>query len=139
MLGWLKLIETIRQSDLLSSESPRLLASNQLNNSSSSRHEHSSPYSTNTNGHLFEALEADIPTITLDSPLNIFNSPTIISLESSPTPIFDDFPFIDIEPISTSNLEMDPTLPVTSSSSPESTSKSFIIDRSTIKRNFPSF
>ena len=118
MPGWLKLVEAIRQSEPPANESPRLLTNSQSNNSASSRREHSCSYSTNTNGRLPDVLEADIPTITLDSPLTIFNTPTIISPTSSSTQNFQDFPFIDIEPISKSGLDNELDMTSTNSSTP---------------------
>ncbi len=131
-------METYRKSGPPSNESTRLFPNSNLNNNlvnnistrQQNLFERSLPITTNTNGHILRSSETINTTNTLDSPPNIFNSPSIISIASTPRQIIDDIPFVDLEPASTPRLrresipliEMESTI-ATASSSPISTGK----------------
>lgn len=130
MLGWFKLLEKFRKSDAQSNDSTRSLTNSNLNHTSS-RQQNSFSNPSNTNGHILRSSETVNTPITLDSPPNIFNSPSIISITSTPRPIIDDPPFVDTEPVSTvtleKELEMESTITTASSSSAASTGIRFVL------------
>lgn len=89
MQGWFKLIEKIRQTSPHSDESIRSSSQDRINNNLGNNilakkqqtQFEKSVILANTNGHVSKSFE----TInTLDSPTNIFHSPSIISLGSTP-------------------------------------------------------
>lgn len=102
MQGWIKLAETYRKPGSSSQESNRLSTNRNLNNinnnkSSTQQETLQNSYSmtTNTNGHMLTTTDTINP---LDSPPNIFDSASIISVESSPRNTNDDISLIDLEP-----------------------------------------
>ena len=109
MQGWFKLMETIRKTDPPSNQRIRSLSnSNSANNynhnsltQQPNSYEKSFPLPINTNGHILKPSET---TNTLDSPPNIFNSPSIVSLASTPGQIIENMPVI--EPVLTSTPEL---------------------------------
>ncbi|CAF4678508.1 unnamed protein product [Rotaria sp. Silwood1] len=132
MQGWFKLMETIRKSGSQSNEQMKSLPNSNLNTNlirdTLSRQQNSfqkSLLSTNTNGHSLKSPERIITLNTIDSPPNIFNSPSIISLASTPGQIIEDIPSVELELTSRIIRESIPLIelesPTTAASSPTST------------------
>lgn len=121
MQGWLKLMETYRKSGSSSTPSVRSLPNRNLNsNNTLSRQQNSLSMTNNTNGHI-ETIH------TLDSPPNIFNSPSIISLDSTPRHTVEDISYIDLELASSPRLIRDiiPIIELESTSATVLSSSSF--------------
>lgn len=102
MQGWFKLIETIRKSNSPSTNSIRSSpnSSNSASHPITNKQQNSFDKAlqpTNINGHSLPSLSLIATLNTLDSPPNIFNSPSIISISSTPQQIIEDFPIIEIE------------------------------------------
>ncbi|CAF0970907.1 unnamed protein product [Adineta steineri] len=109
MQGWIKLMETIRNSDPPSNESATFLPNSNFHNyRNSMQHQNlfnqSLPLTTNTNDYLLKSSERINTIITLDSPPNIFDSSSIISLDTTPRQIIDDILSVENELISRSRL-----------------------------------
>ena len=132
MQGWIKLMQTFRQSDPPTNEPVRILPNSVLNNTfsngTSSQQEQnlfqeSLPYTTMTtrNNH---RLQSSDNMITLDSPPNIFNSPTVVSLASTPGQTTDDLPVVenDLESEARSRRESLPSIEIESTTTSSSTS-----------------
>ena len=100
MHGWIKLRETILQSGPPSNESTRTLLNSNRKNSLSK------PQTSlaNTNGHTVTSFETISNTSTFNSPANPVNSPSIVSLASTPRQVIDDTTSLEIEPLSTSRI-----------------------------------
>ncbi len=124
MLGWMKLMETIRKSDPPSNASTRLLPNSNLRKTSF-RQKSSFSNSIHTNGHILTSPKTVNTPIPSKSPQNIFDCPSITSISSTQGQVIDDPPPINIEPVPTRRLErevqMDATSTTASSSSPSST------------------
>ncbi|CAM4952280.1 unnamed protein product [Rotaria socialis] len=119
MKGWFKLIETIRKSGSESNESIRSLPNSNLNNNfitNTQRNSFEHPLqSTNINGHSLESSELITTIHALDSPPNIFNSPSIISISSTPRQNIEDIPSVEMESTSQLRRESAPFIEIESS------------------------
>ncbi|UJR25931.1 hypothetical protein I4U23_007279 [Adineta vaga] len=108
MHGWIKLMQTIRQTDPPTNNSVRLLSSRTYTNDLTLHEQNlptqSSIMTTEKTDHLLPISQSMITPIALDSPPNIFDSPSIISLESTPTHIIDDILSIENELLSESRF-----------------------------------
>jgi len=106
MKGWIKLMETYRQKRPSTEQTIRTYSKNTKFTKSNNL----LTTSLNTNGHRLLPCEPIKSTITVNSPPNIFSSPSIISIESSPKQIMDDIPSIEIEPITPPSCTRDDRL-----------------------------
>ncbi|CAF2013141.1 unnamed protein product [Rotaria magnacalcarata] len=119
MKGWFKLIETIRKSGSEPNESIRSLPNSNFNNNfitNKQRNSFEHPLqSTDTNGHSLESSDLITTIHTLDSPPNIFNSPSIISISSTPRQTIEDIPSVEMESTSQLRRESAPSVEIESS------------------------
>jgi hypothetical protein len=132
MQGWFKLMETLRPSGPSSNQSVRLLPNSNLNNTfvngtlSNQRNlfEESLPPTINTGNHILNSSVAMHSTTTLDSPPNIFNSPSLISVTSTPRQTIDDIPCGESELVleSRARRESIPSVEIESTTTSSSTS-----------------
>lgn len=117
MKGWIKLMETCRNKRPSIEQRIRTYPKNRFHKPNNLL-----TTSLNTNGHRLKSSEPIKSTITLNSPPNIFSSPSIISIESSPKQVMDDIPSIEIEPITPPACTRDslPYIEIQSTVSPSS-------------------
>ena len=125
MLGWMKLMETIRKSDPPSNASTRLLPNSNLRKTLF-KQKSSFSNATHTNGHILTSSETINTPVPSKSPQNIFDCPLITNNSSTPGQNAGDPPPINIAPVPTRSSERELQMQITpttaSSSSPSSTS-----------------